>query len=146
MLELTPRSAPLGNSALEPSRKPEQMPRMSLLGSAAESLAHAGDDVGPAEVGEARDQRGAGDVVEQEVQGRAGLDLFGQFLGDGRAQVAPGAGADQALQRLVGRVAFDAHDVSLSTGGDGELGLVEDRGLPADGSEQVAGWPLRCSS
>ena len=54
---------------------------MTLIGGAVgQAFPHFGECVGPAEEGEAGDERGPGQVVEEQVQRRPGIDLLGQLL------------------------------------------------------------------
>ena len=90
------------SSALDPSRKPEQMSRMTRCGALAIRSRSRGR-VRPAEVDEAGDQRGPGQVVEQQVQRRAARDLVGELLGDGGRAGPPRPASDEPLQTSAAR-------------------------------------------
>ena len=90
-----PCSAARERAVGEERHRPGAETRADVLHAVFRSVLHALSEgrqlVGPAEEDEAGDQRGAGHVVEQQVQWGSGPDLVGQFLSDRFTEVATGS-------------------------------------------------------
>ena len=124
---------PSGRRALEPDLEPRaDVHHLAVGWRFREALAHLGEVVEPADEDEAGDERGAGQVVEQQVQRRAVRRLPGQFCRDRLAQVAPGPAADKPLQPGRRRIRLNPPNVALGPGHRVEVGLPDDRGFPVE--------------
>ena len=108
-----------------------------------EPFAQFGVPVHPADVDEARDERGPGQVVEQQVQWRAAGHDVGELLGDGGAQSAAGLASHEPFETFRHGIGLDAPYVTLATGHGVEVRAVKGHGLPVRWREQVAGPSLQ---
>jgi len=72
----------------------------------AHGLSHTGKVIRPSHIGKSGDQRGTGEIIEQEVQRRSCFDLRGKFSEKSRSQIPAGPAADQALEPGVFGVAL----------------------------------------
>src|SRR5215207_5936642 len=80
--------------------------------------------VGPSRPREPGDETGAGDVVEEQVQGAAGSALAGQALVDGRPQISATATPDQLLQATsvrLGTYVLDRSQIADADPGPGRI-------------------------
>ena len=89
--------------------------------------------------GEAGDQAGAGDVVEQQVEGRGGLALAGQHAVDGGPQVAAALGADQALDARALGYDLDRLDPPVGRDDGEHLRLRHHDRVAGPGGHEVTG-------